>query len=77
MMQHYGVPTRLLDWTSDFWTAVYFVCAGDPPKEAELWLYNRDIFNDQLMFELASLLQPSGPNQPPKEPDLLLQKAAT
>jgi hypothetical protein len=22
VMQHYEVPTRLLDWTSHFWTAV-------------------------------------------------------
>jgi hypothetical protein len=44
VMQHYGVPTRLLDWTTDFWTAVYFACAGDPEHDAELWCYNRDLF---------------------------------
>ncbi|KFI22552.1 FRG domain-containing protein [Nitrosococcus oceani] len=24
IMQHYGVPTRLLDWTYSFWVSVYF-----------------------------------------------------
>ena len=32
VMQHYGVPTRLLDWSTDFWTSVYFACAGDSGK---------------------------------------------
>jgi hypothetical protein len=33
VMQHYEIPTRLLDWTSNFWTAVYFACASDPGAE--------------------------------------------
>ena len=44
VMQHYGVPTRLLDWSTDFWTSVYFACAGDPGHDAELWCYDRDSF---------------------------------
>jgi hypothetical protein len=77
VMQHYGVPTRLLDWTTDFWTAVYFACAGDPSKEAELWMYDRDIFDEQTNSQdFASLLLPSGPGYlvPPPEPNLLLRR---
>lgn len=44
VMQHYGVPTRMLDWTSNFWVAVYFACSGEPEQDAELWLYDRSIF---------------------------------
>jgi hypothetical protein len=77
VMQHYGVPTRLLDWTGDFWTAVYFACAGDPSKEAELWVYDRQIFQKQLDLrpELYSLLQPSEVAPLPlPEPDILSRR---
>ncbi len=47
VMQHYEIPTRLLDWTGDFWTAVYFACASDPTKTAELWYYDRELFEKQ------------------------------
>lgn len=46
VMQHYEVPTRLLDWTSSFWTAVYFACASEPGQDAEFWIYHRSIFSD-------------------------------
>jgi hypothetical protein len=76
VMQHYGVPSRLLDWTSNFWTAVYFACAGDPAKEAELWMYDRDIFMEQAAHpELQRLLTPSTPGAfNPPEPDLLSRR---
>jgi len=44
VMQHYGVPTRLLDWTADIWTAAYFACSGDPDHDGELWCYDRNEF---------------------------------
>jgi len=60
VMQHYGVPTRLLDWTGDFWVAVYFACAGHPTDDAELWYYDRTIFQDQTLADpaLACLAAP-------------------
>jgi len=47
VMQHYEIPTRLLDWTSNFWTAIYFACASEPASTAELWCYNRSLFESQ------------------------------
>lgn len=61
MMQHFEVPTRLLDWTSDFWTAVYFACATDSGHDAEVWLYDRCILMKQGLSssELSELARQS------------------
>jgi hypothetical protein len=41
IMQHYGAPTRLLDWSYSFWVAVYFAIAQRKPKEkAIVWAVN-------------------------------------
>jgi len=74
VMQHYGVPTRLLDWTGHFWTAVYFACAGNPNDDAELWYYDRTIFQPQIneFPELADLVATN--SAPQRETDILFQR---
>ena len=71
VMQHYEIPTRLLDWTSNMWTAVYFACASDPGLTAELWYYDRSLFDKQSAQDpsLQGLLYTT--DVPRREPRIL------
>lgn len=75
VMQHYEIPTRLLDWTSDFWTSIYFACASEAGHNAELWLYDRSIFQRQRASDprLTSLV--TSALTPPLEPPILSKRS--
>lgn len=45
LMQHYEVPSRLLDWSESVWVAAYFACASHADKDAELWFASESIFD--------------------------------
>ena len=45
LMQHYEVPSRLLDWSESIWVAAYFACASSPKADAELWFFDSSLLN--------------------------------
>ena len=56
LMQHYGAPTRLLDWTRSPWAAAYFAAVQDPGEDGAVWIVDqyalqaksRKLFSSQL-----------------------------
>jgi len=40
LMQHYGVPTRLLDWTVSALVALYFAIEDNPSADGCVWVLN-------------------------------------
>src|SRR2546429_3912433 len=37
-MQHYGAPTRLLDWTESLYVATYFAVEKEPQYDGAIWV---------------------------------------
>lgn len=57
MMQHFGVPTRLLDWSENPFVALYFAITSAEDKmvggafaeDAAIWMLNTELWNSKVI----------------------------
>jgi hypothetical protein len=79
-MQHYGVPTRLLDWSENPFVAIFFALAGEQgakPSDAAIWMCDPIAWNQAALGHISfkggvldqssSLLRPYTPGTPVEE----------
>jgi len=47
VLRHYGVPTRLLDWTMSPYVAAYFAVSESNGKDGEIWSFDRQLYESK------------------------------
>ena len=48
VMQHHGVPTRLLDWTASPYVSAYFACIDHPNLSGAIWALQQDSLREKM-----------------------------
>jgi hypothetical protein len=55
LMQHYRIPTRLLDWTTNLLVALYFSCSQDTEEDGALFVFDPARLRDFLRNPLIEM----------------------
>jgi hypothetical protein len=62
LMQHYGIPTRLLDWTTNLLVALYFCCNNNQDQDAALFAFDPDLLLRDFSFNKLLEIQVLSPS---------------
>lgn len=46
VLRHYGVPTRLLDWSMSPYVAAYFAACDHDAEDGEIWSFNEPFYEE-------------------------------
>jgi len=47
VLRHYGVPTRLLDWSSSPYVAAYFAICDSDREDGEIWTFDEPFYENE------------------------------
>ncbi len=47
VLRHYGVPSRILDWSWSPWVAAYFAVEKHDSEEGEIWTFDEPLYEQQ------------------------------
>ncbi|GLR08478.1 hypothetical protein GCM10007905_11970 [Mixta theicola] len=50
LMQHYGLPTRLLDWSGNLLVGLYFCCINDSDKDGVIFIFDPTYLDENYKF---------------------------
>jgi hypothetical protein len=58
-MQHYGAPTRLVDWSKSGWIAAFFAASGPWTKDGVIYGFRRQALENAALTKYPSELERS------------------
>ena len=59
--QHYGIPTRALDWSTDPYVALYFAVEAHPQHDGALWFVHANSVQQRMQTRYGSKRAPDPP----------------